>query len=423
MHTLRGERIAELFAELKHATRFEWVLPNRALQACRQSPALSIQNAAQPVSVKKQCKYNVTRWGISGRNDLWLNSLCYRRYESLNRKMQATDEEWRSLCRMWASDFRTHITDQRYRELLNSLGPNSAIDKEINQKFSIQSLGTDTAGEFTVTEDIDRDRLSVTGSEISVTFDAKRGLAVNSLAFRVHDFKPIIGTLAHGYFDDIRFSADYFSNHLVVERFKERDRVTDLNAIRYEVTEHRGCLEIRCAQDTLLGPLEKWYKISGDKIECGFEFCNEERPEASLRLGYMTLLDSRQRCWYATHNGGSNMEYFQAADDFDHGSPVSSIVSANTALGATEGKLYFGNGSMGVELNWSPGCCAAMPMILSRKIGARYFNRLWFSLVESDETLKSGGTMMDFSYQISPCHRSQLERADPCAWSRSSAHA
>ncbi len=412
-------RIIDLFTSLQNSGDYKWIKPGSVLSTWRVAPALSIQNAAHPVTVKKQRKYNVTRWGLSGRNDLWLNSQCHKKYEKLLRDATSRDEDWRTLCRYWASDYRTHITERRYSELLKIVGGQSVEKKKVNRRAQAPCPGPRPARPFKIDRDSERRCLSVTTSEIAVTLDARRGLAIDSLAFGAHNFEPVVGTLPHGHFDDINFGADFYSNHLVVERFRERDRITDLNAIEYEVTESGDNLEIRCSLDTSLGTIIKWYKIAGDEIECGFEFSDSERPDASLRLGYVTLLDCRARCWYATHNGGSAIEFYSAMDDFDHGSPVSSIVSANAATGATEGKLFLGSGDEGVQLDWIPGSCAAMPMLLSKKTNSYYFNRLWFSLVESDETLIAGGTMMNFSYRISPCHRSQLERADPCEWSRS----
>jgi len=42
-------------------------------------------------------------------------------------------------------------------------------------------------------------------------------------------------------------------------------------------------------------------------------------------------------------------------------------------------------------------------MISSQKINDNYLNRLWFSLIEADETLKEDGYLPSFEYSISPC--------------------
>jgi hypothetical protein len=112
------------------------------------------------------------------------------------------------------------------------------------------------------------------------------------------------------------------------------------------------------------------------------------------------LLSSDNRAWYKTHLGSDTLESFQINEDMDQGSPVSSIVSSNSALGATKGEIYFGTGKEGVKVSWNPGECSALPMLMSKKVKNLYLNRLWFSLVESDETLKEDGNLLNFSYTL-----------------------
>ncbi|MGS0730382.1 glycoside hydrolase, partial [Shewanella sp. 0m-11] len=114
------------------------------------------------------------------------------------------------------------------------------------------------------------------------------------------------------------------------------------------------------------------------------------------------------RSWFACHNGGALLETYHADQDFNHGTPVSSIVSANSALGATEGVFYMGSDNLGLRIDWSPGLCAALPMLSSQAIEQRYLNRAWFSLAEADETLKADGDLLNFSYCITPCLKTEL---------------
>ena len=72
------QRISTLFNTLAGMDNYCWQLPQHILKFWQESNAVEITNAEHPVSVKKQAKYNVSRWGLSGRNDLLLNSLCYQ---------------------------------------------------------------------------------------------------------------------------------------------------------------------------------------------------------------------------------------------------------------------------------------------------------------------------------------------------------
>lgn len=392
-------RIAQLFNQLSQNSSYQWALPSKILQTWQKSSPLIIQNANYPISVKKQAKYNVTRWGLSGRDDLWLNSLCYQKLSLLLSKSKVTDEEWRSLCRLWASDFRTHLTEARYENLLNKLSNEKTKheDLTITNKALLTKLS-----QFQVVTDEVKHTITISSKYLIIKLNIKKGLAIESLAFKKHNFIPVIGTLAHGRFEHINYGADYYSNHLVMERFRERDRVTDLSKVDWKIIEKGGALTISSTFNTAEGEITKTYTLINETVECSYQFASKKRPEASIRLGYMTLINCTCRCWFATHNGGDAMELFNAADNFDHGRPVSSIISANCALGATEGVIIFGNETLGVQLQWSPANCAPLPMLSSKQIENEYLNRMWFSLSESDETLKPNGKLLDFNFTIKP---------------------
>lgn len=399
---IQGEwqRISELFCFLAAHSQFNWQRPSEILTHWRNNQPLALTNAEHPVSVKKQAKYNITRWALSGRNDLLLNTLCYRQWQQL-KQSNSDDTSWRALCRMWSSDLRTHLTQTRYQQL--------ELPTSFQQPLTFESWQTElspTLSGHDLSYDSERRRLHIRTPYLHVSFNANRGLAIDHLSFSSQEFHPVLGTLSHGHFDHIRYGADFYSNHMLMERFRDRDRVTDLNRVEYQLGQKDGCLLIFCRQQLKSGAVVKWYKLQGEALHCGFHFENIERPEAAIRLGFITMQDCSQRAWYASHLGGHHREFFQLTADIDQGAPVSSIVSANSAIGATNGELLFGTSENGIRLNWDPALCAALPMISSKKINHQYLNRLWFSLAEADETLKESGALLDFEYCISPtCRR------------------
>ncbi len=383
-------RLNELFTKLKSSDKYHWCLPRETLSLCKETEALSISTPSHPISVKKQAKYNITRWGLSGRNDIYINTYCHSKLKN-NRDRTTSDEDWKQLCRYWASDLRTHITSTRYSDLITQIGQHEVLPSESN------------AGDaFVLDYDTERKRLNISSKHVRLVLNVNRGLSIESLAFASQSFSPVSGTLPHGYFDHIRYSADFYSNHLVMERFRERDRVTDLSTALHKITDNNT---ITTRIQTPHGELLKWYQLKGESLECGFKFASDTRPEASLRLGYTTLLNCSERPWFACHNGGYTREHFDVADDVDHGAPVSSIVSASSALGATTGEFFLGNGDQGLRLEWDASSCAALPMVSSKKINDEYLNRFWFSLIEADETLKTGGNLPPFSYRIYPSQK------------------
>lgn len=393
------DRIKVLFDALNASDVYQWVLPCKLLnESTSFIESLYITNSQHPISVKKQAKYNITRWAVSGRNDLLLNTICHQNLNELKNKKNVTDEEWKKLCRLWASDLRTHLTQSRY-----DLLPIKASEKITTLNVSSWQDHEDIIFEF----DEERNKLQVKTKHIQLLLNGNRGLAIEKLAFISHNFTPIIGTLSHGYFDHISYGADFYSNHLIIERFRHRDRVTDLNKVQYELGKENGSgdLIVYCHQYLKTGKVTKYYRFNNEKLYCGIIFDDKTRPEASIRLGFNTLLDCSERAWYGTHLGSFSEEKFVLNDDIDQGKPVSSIVSANSGLGATESTLNFGSGCFGINLSWDPASCAALPMISSKKIDEQYLNRVWFSLCEADETLKENGSILDFEYSITPILR------------------
>ena len=58
-----------------------------------------------------------------------------------------------------------------------------------------------------------------------------KGLAIESLYFKNVSSEPLLGTLPHGYYDDISLGADFFSGHSIIEKPGEH-KITDLKNAR-----------------------------------------------------------------------------------------------------------------------------------------------------------------------------------------------
>ena len=72
---------------------------------------------------EKQEKYNINRWALTGRDDLRVNTKCYQIYKAFENGNAArpVDEDWKELCFLWSSDFRTHITQDRWDSFIPRL--------------------------------------------------------------------------------------------------------------------------------------------------------------------------------------------------------------------------------------------------------------------------------------------------------------
>ena len=76
----------------------------------------------------------------------------------------------------------------------------------------------------------ERHLLSVETDDIYLQLNCRRGLAFEALRFSQCGRTSLCGTLAHGYFDDIGWGADFYSGHLVLES-PGRPKITDLNPV------------------------------------------------------------------------------------------------------------------------------------------------------------------------------------------------
>ncbi|HEY7546744.1 MAG TPA: glycoside hydrolase family 57, partial [Blastocatellia bacterium] len=100
-------RIRRLIESLALDDRFQFASPSQILELIEEPHAgnrLRLESAEQPIPVKKQGKYNVTRWAVTGRDDTGINTECWRIYEALKESPATTEDQRRELCYLWSSD-------------------------------------------------------------------------------------------------------------------------------------------------------------------------------------------------------------------------------------------------------------------------------------------------------------------------------
>ncbi len=329
---------------------------------------LQLESPSQPIPVKKQDKYNVSRWAVTGRDDIGINTRCRRLYEQLRRDGSADPERWRELCELWASDFRTHITESRWQAFLARLArverewlpavaarkiglsdepdglgdepdglgdepdglgdepdglgdePDGLGDEPDGLGDELDGLSDGLDGTRDELESISGDLAAVEDGDIldlrrgalTLRLNLRRGMAIEAFGDSRVSELPLLGTLEHGYFPTIELGADFYSGHLVQES-PLTHKVTDLERVRPAVgVDARGALCAQARIDTELGPIDKSIRLDagGAGIELEWVLHWPELPLGSLRLGHVTLLPESFRAptlWYATHNGGAEL--------------------------------------------------------------------------------------------------------------------
>jgi Glycosyl hydrolase family 57 len=378
-------RIKDAFEALTKLDEVRMVSPSEALEIeiPESGQKLSLETAAYPVPVKKQRKYNITRWAVSGRDDIGINAACQRIYRALKRA-PAFDDDWRELCRLWASDFRTHITPTRWKRYCSDLAAMEAR----NGTAPPQSLPFTDVGEAVSARFLD-----IETPRLRARLDRRRGLAIQHAAF-APDFLPLIGGLPHGTFDDISLQADWYTGDCVFEAPGET-KVTDLEwAETWTEPLPDGGTRVYGKIATPLGPIIKVLTFQGTapQIDFDLEFQWKEWTSGVLRLGHITLLGEafdHSKLSYVTHNGGRTPERF-ALDGLivEHGAPVSFLVSANCGLGATEGWIELGDDRHAIHVDIDRETAPLIGLVNHRKAGNKLFCQLLLSALELDDTRK-----------------------------------
>ncbi len=412
------DRIEKLFDVLSADTRFRLISPGEALDMLHVPAAgnrISLESSESPVPVKKQGKYNITRWAVTGRDDLGINTACWRIFEILKGSEQASEKDWKELCYLWSSDFRTHITEKRWEDFRTRLH-----DMEARVCGAVPTSRMPGNGpvrplpDAVRKEKVRRERhlLSVETDDIYLQLNCRRGLAFEALRFSQCGRTSLCGTLPHGYFDDIGWGADFYTGHLVLES-PGRPKVTDLNPVEPEVGRLESSIVIRGSVQTALGPVYKEIIVHLDvpRVDLEYRLDWSSRPIGSLRLGHIALnpeaLDY-DSLFYSTHNGGIREEKFSMhGADVDHGRAISFLVSASGGIGVTGGLLRIGDGERHLRIDVDKTASAAIGLVTCHRVGETYFGRVSFSLSEMDDTAKpdSGdgpAEPLSFRMSISP---------------------
>lgn len=388
-------RIAALVTALQADPRVRLVLPSQVLElagALGAGNRVRLESPEQPVPVKKHGKYNVTRWAVTGRDDVGINTACWRIAGALQADPHATDADWKELCYLWGSDFRTHITERRWRAFRDRL---AAAEARLRRPESARPAAPLPA--TLLRPDVrtvrDGSTLAVDTPAVRARLNCRRGLAVEAISFPTVAETALCGTLHHGFFDDIAWSADFYTGHLVLEA-PGRPKVTDLNPVEPSVELIGGGAQvlIRGTVPTPLGPVEKTLEIGVDtpRVAIRYRLAWDRIPVGSLRLGHVTLIPAAfdaETLFYRTCNGGDEAETFPLHGRVvDHGAAVSFLVSASQAIGMTSGWVELGDHHRVVRVEVDHEVAALVGMVTHRAVPPSYFCRLTLSAGEVDET-------------------------------------
>lgn len=386
-------RIDALIGHLKRNDRYQFISPSDALNFLTNplgGNELALQSPSQPIPVKKQDKYNPIRWGVSGRDDLEINTACWRLYKALSASPSTTDDDWRELCYLWSSDFRTHITEPRWHAYRTRL--NEALGKwKVAQKESPVTVSSQLESRPEITPD--KRAIRIRGRRLDVALNLRKGLVIDHFIDHGVSDEKLFGTIEHGYFDDISLGADFYTGHLVFEA-PGKPKATDLAPCEPNISWEGSILTIAASLPSSIGPIEKIWRIddAAGTLELQLQLNVPAPAQGSLRLGHVTLNPqafSADSLCFRTNNGGNLAETFALSDQpVQHGRPVSFLVSANQALGMTEGWVELGDARHCVRIDVDKAAAALLGLVTFQTAAPDYFFRLALTAKELDDTAK-----------------------------------
>ncbi|MBV9550104.1 MAG: glycoside hydrolase family 57 [Alphaproteobacteria bacterium] len=347
--------------------------------------SLTLERPACPVPVKKQRKYNLARWAVTGRDNTAINAACQRIYEGMLRDEAKAD--WKELCYLWASDFRTHITETRWATFCARL-------KGAEARWSARA--PDLPAALTGSPVSER-HIAITTPALTARLDRRRGLALSSLHFRSHA-RPVLGSLPHGFFDDIALTADWYTGDSVFEAPGEH-KLTDLEWCEARLqTKADGGVTAEALIETPTGAIRKVMHFAAEapRVDFDLTFDWPEWSKGVLRLGHFTLLPDafdQPDLTFSTCNGGGRERFTLGAAHIEHGAPVSFLVSSSYGFGMSEGWAEIGDRHTGVRVTVDRATAPLLGMLTHRPLTGRdgrksLFCQIQLSALELDDTRK-----------------------------------
>lgn len=359
------------------------VAPSQVLQLMDQPGAgqvLALESPACPVPVKKQRKYNLARWAVTGRDNIAINAACQRIYEGMLGDPAKAD--WKELCFLWASDFRTHLTEKRWAAF-------SARLKAAEQRWGAPAP---QAQSILTGETVSGRHFTIETPSLTAVLDRRRGLALQSLHFKNQSWATL-GGLPHGFFDEIALVADWYTGDSVFEAPGEH-KLTDLEWCEARIANQaNGDVIVQARIDTPKGPIEKTLRFCADtaRVEFDLTFHWQDWSKGVLRLGHFTLLPDGfddASLYLQTCNGGDAERFALAGQTVDHGAPVSFLVSSSHGLGLTEGWAVLGDARTALKIEVDRATAPLLGMLTHRMSGKKLFCQFVLSALELDDTRK-----------------------------------
>ena len=374
------EIVAKIVQKLKQFCKFD--LPSKVLEMnLDKNKKVSLTTSLNPIIVKKQEKYSLSRWAACGRGANYINTLCYKYFK----KIENIDDlsQWKLLLKYWGSDYRTHITENKWEKAINDLENLVAsktndiqILKKSNQNFYEKG-----------------DLVIFKKNNLKIIFDKRKGLTLDTIF--INNKKFPICTIKHGELDLIKHGADFFTGTTIIES-SETKKISDLVEAEeinyYKIGENIFKIESSLQMKNGIKELKSWIideknnSITFDLIlDCPIFI------RGTIRVGILTLDKT-----FASKNGSIKIKngnkYYEKINlknnEINQHIPKSLTQSSQSGLGCTNGIMKFKNDDSSFQIKIDREISYPFIMLQNNKDKFGYLTRVYFSLQELDDTLK-----------------------------------
>ena len=387
------EIIANVVEKLKEFSNFE--LPSKVLElTLDRNKKVSLTTSSNLIIVKKQEKYSLSRWAACGRGANYINTLCFKYFKKIENIEYLSQRKL--LLKYWGSDYRTHITQNKWDKAINDLenlivsrDMDTQILKESNEDFS------------------EKDNLVIFEKDkLKILFDKRKGLTLDTIF--INNKKFPICTIKHGDLDLIKHGADFFTGTTIVES-SEIKKISDLleveNIKYYKIEENIYKIESSLQMKNGIKELKSW--IINDKnnsitfdllLDCPIFI------RGSIRIGIITLDKT-----FASKNGRIKVKnggkYYERIDlknnEINQHITKSLTQSSISGLGCTNGIIKFKNDEFSFKIEIDREISYPFMMLQNNKDKFGYLTRIYFSNQEIDDTLKENhGKKFRLRYKI-----------------------
>lgn len=355
---------------------------------------IKLSTIKHPILVKKQSKYNINRWATCGKDNLLLNTYCWRIFNIIKGKKNK-EKYWKKLCLFWSSDLRTHTTKKKWlkykKEIIKCLKVLKFKDK--NKSFRngkkvnlMNNKNVNLSDNF----------ITFFKNNFSISLNLKKGLALESMIDKSISKKPLIGTIYQGENQNYGSSSDLFSGNFSLFKKKDLKRFSDLKQSSFSINKlEKDIFLVKTLIKEVTHPntvVEKLIIV--DLAKKTIEIVNKFKKVSScvLRLCNVTFNPKvfyKKDLLLKTHNGGNKLETFKFNLNTNHGEFLenySDLCSSRNSVGLTKGKIIIGDKKKSIQVTVDKTSSSLVGMLNFEQLKNTFFLRLLFSAYEFDDT-------------------------------------